>query len=251
MQFQDHFTAQAADYAQSRPRYPQSLYDHLLSLSGAQARVWEAACGSGQATVDLAARFARVDATEPSAAALAHAPPLPRVHYHCQTAERCGLASASVDLIVVAQALHWFDQTAFFAECRRVLRPGGVLAVWCYQDFEPPAQIASICTDFRARIERYWPPQRRLIDQGYARSQWPFVALDAPTLPMTADWNLAQLLGYLRSFSAVVRCAKATGSDPVSALAEQFAEQWGAPEQRLRIHWPLCLHLRRRIDNGE
>ncbi len=244
MAFQDHFSAQASAYAQHRPTYPPALFDHLQRLVGSQAQVWEAACGSGQATVDLARRFAQVHATEPSATALAHAPPLQGVQYECAAAEQCALPARSVDLIVVAQALHWFDQPAFFAQCERVLRPDGVLAAWCYQDFEPPAAIAAACGEFRSRIDSYWPAERRLIDRAYADSPWPFSELQAPIFPLTALWDLNQLLGYLSSFSAVVRCGKATGSDPVCALADEFRAQWGDPAQRRRIRWPLHVHLR-------
>ena len=204
------------------------------------------ACGSGQATADLARRFGRVHATEASAAALAHAPTLEGVSYRCETAEHCHLTDASVDLIVVAQALHWFDLPAFFAECARVLRRNGVLAAWCYQDFDPPEAIATVTAEFRKRIEPYWPPERRYIDEGYAHFDWPWEALAAPQFPMTANWNLAQLLGYLSSFSAVVRCGKATGSDPVRAFSERFRQQWGDPDRCRRIRWPLRLHLRQR-----
>jgi len=246
MIFQDHFSAQATSYALSRPHYPQPLFDYLQDLVGAQAVVWEAGCGSGQATADLATRFARVYATEPSAAALAHAPQIDRVSYANETAENTQLSDASVDLIVVAQALHWFDQPAFFAECERVLRPGGVLAVWSYQDFHPPAEIAAACCGFRDRIASYWPSQRTLVDQGYADTDWPFEAIDVPSFAMMVDWELGQLIGYLSSFSAVVRCAKQTGSDPVMAFVDQFAAQWGDAHASKRIRWPLKLHCRRR-----
>lgn len=248
MAFQDHFSAQAGAYAQHRPSYPSALYAHLQRLVGRQARVWEAACGSGQATVDLSRRFDQVYATEPSASALEHAPTLPGVRYECASAEDCALPAQSVDLIVVAQALHWFDQPAFFAQCERVLRPGGVLAVWCYQDFQPPPAIAAACAEFRGRIEPYWPAERRLIDIAYADSPWPFGALQAPLFPMTAQWKLSQLLGYLSSYSAVIRCGKATGNDPVRALADQFAAQWGEADRRRRIRWPLHVHLRSNRD---
>lgn len=246
MTFQDHFSAQAIGYALSRPHYPQPLFDYLQQLAGAQSVVWEVACGSGQATADLAARFERVHASEPSAAALAHAPQIDGVSYVCEAAERTHLADDSVDLIVVAQALHWFDQPVFFAECERVLRPGGVLAAWCYQDFDPPAAIAAAVHGFRARIARYWPEQRRLIDQAYAFTDWPFEPIEVPGFALTAEWELGQLIGYLSSFSAVVRCAKATGSEPVQAFVEQFARQWGDAHTARRIRWPLKLHCRRR-----
>ncbi|MCB1634228.1 MAG: class I SAM-dependent methyltransferase [Xanthomonadales bacterium] len=244
MAFADHFSSQATQYAAARPHYPAALFDHLLDCVGPTAVVWEAACGSGQATTDLAQRFAQIHATEPSASALALAPPLPNVDYRVATAEAGGLPPASVDLVVVAQALHWFDQAAFFAEVERVLRPGGVLAVWCYQDVCLPPDLAPLYRIFAEQIDPHWPPQRLLIDQGYSQTHWPFSPLPVAPLRLQASWSLARLLEYCRSYSAVVRCLQATGSDPVESLAAALTPVWGEGERP--IEWPLRIHLRRR-----
>jgi SAM-dependent methyltransferase len=246
MSFQDHFSTQAASYAAARPGYPAALFDHLLALVGSGARVWEAACGSGQATVDLAARFAHVHASEPSAAALAHAPLLDRVAYNCAPAEQCALGDASVDLVVVAQALHWFDETAFFNEVDRVLRPSGVLAVWCYQDVVLPPELVATHAPFAAAIAPWWPPQRQLIDDGYASVSWPFEPLPAPPFELQAAWELPRLLAYFRSYSAVARYQQACGGDPVDDLAQALAKVWTDPARPRTIRWPMPLFLRRK-----
>jgi SAM-dependent methyltransferase len=248
MSFQDHFSTQAASYAAARPGYPAALYDHLLGLVGPGARVWEAACGSGQATVDLATRFAQIHASEPSAAALAHAPALEGVTYDCAPAERCALPDASVELVVVAQALHWFDQAAFFNEVDRVLRPGGVLAVWCYQDVLLPADLGPACAPFTAAIDPWWPPQRRLVDEGYGSVAWPHHALPTPSFELQASWGLARLLTYFRSYSAVARYQQHCGEDPVAALSQALADLWPDPRQPRTLRWPMPLYLRRKQD---
>lgn len=246
MSFADHFSSQARHYAQARPHYPPALFDHLLELVGEQAVVWEVACGSGQATVDLALRFAQVLATEPSTSALALAPALPNVDYAQATAEASGLEPASVDLVVVAQAMHWFDQAAFFAEVERVLRPAGVLAVWCYQDVQIPAELAALYRPFTERIDSSWPAQRALIDNAYADTRWPFEPLPVPRFTLQADWPLPRLLAYFRSYSAVVRYQQAHQVDPVADLEAVLAPAWGEPAQPRRIEWPLKVFLRRR-----
>ena len=71
--FPDHFSAVAADYAGARPEYPDALFAWIASAAPARTQAWEAGCGSGQATRGLAAHFARVHATDPSAAQVAHA----------------------------------------------------------------------------------------------------------------------------------------------------------------------------------
>ena len=131
-QFSDHFGSVSSSYAKFRPSYPAALFDWLASIVPAHDVVWDCACGSGQASLDLAARFERVIATDASAAQVESAPPHPRVDYRVAAAEHSGLPDASVDCATVAQALHWFDIDAFFVEVRRVVKRGGVLATWTY-----------------------------------------------------------------------------------------------------------------------
>src|SRR6516162_2463674 len=130
--FKDHFSPLASVYAEFRPTYPDALLDHVAGLCAQRGGAWDCACGSGQATIALAERFDRVVATDASAKQVAGAPPHPRVSYRVAPAEESGLEAESMDLVAVAQAAHWFDLTRFYAEVQRVLRAGGVLAIWSY-----------------------------------------------------------------------------------------------------------------------
>src|SRR5262249_32870016 len=130
--FPDHFSKVAADYSIFRPRYPEELFEYLASLAPRRTLAWDCAAGSGQATLGLATRFDAVIATDASAAQLAAAPRHPRIDSRVARAERSDLRSGSVDLAVVAQALHWLMLEPFYDEAHRVLTAGGVLAVWCY-----------------------------------------------------------------------------------------------------------------------
>ncbi|KGM53823.1 hypothetical protein N800_03455 [Lysobacter daejeonensis GH1-9] len=271
--FKDHFSGIADAYAAARPEYPDALFDAIALHVPATARVWEPGCGSGQATRGLVARFAHVHATDPSARQLAqhwacaddgglgaatspghdvstHPGPLrssdPRVSLAVEPGERTDLAEASVQLIAVAQALHWFDRPKFFAECQRVLAPGGVLAAWGYPDFVAPEGMLDAVAAFRARIEPYWPPERAQIDARYAGYEWPFPALPTPTLWLESEWSLRHFLRYLSSMSASARCLAATGIDPVAHHAPALAESWGDTADLRTISWPLFLHLRQK-----
>jgi SAM-dependent methyltransferase len=249
MAFKDHFSGIADVYAAARPEYPDELFDLIATCAPPQARVWEPGCGSGQATRGLAARFAHVHATDPSAQQIAQhwaQSGATNVSVAVEPGERTTLARASVQLVAVAQALHWFDRESFFAECERVLVPGGVLAAWGYGDFVAPEGMVEVVEDFRALIGPYWPPERLLVDTQYAGFDWPFPALPAPSLWLEADWVLAHFLRYLSSLSAAARCRADTGVDPVARHAPTLAGAWGDADEMRTIRWPLFLHLRRK-----
>jgi hypothetical protein len=68
MPFLDRFSAQAQQYAQARPHYPATLFQFIMQASPGHHWAWDCATGNGQAEVALAERFARVSATDLSAA---------------------------------------------------------------------------------------------------------------------------------------------------------------------------------------
>ena len=130
--FKDLFSNQSADYSKFRPRYPSELFDWLGQQVSQKKAAWDCGTGNGQAAVELGLRFETVFATDPSEKQLQKAESHPRVIYSSGSAENSGLQAGSVDVITVAQAYHWFNHKAFFAEARRVGRPGAVVAVWTY-----------------------------------------------------------------------------------------------------------------------
>ncbi|HZX80814.1 MAG TPA: class I SAM-dependent methyltransferase [Lysobacter sp.] len=251
MSVNDHFSGVAQAYAAARPAYPRALFDAITAHVSPTAHVWEPGCGSGQATRDLAARFAHVHATDPSEQQLSEhwaREGADNVTLAVEPGERTWLFDASVDLVAVAQAMHWFDVPAFFAECDRVLRPGGVLAAWGYDDFDVSPGMEAAVAPFRARIEQDWPPEREFIKRHYADFYWPFERLDAPPLALEVDWPFERFAGYLSSFSATARHLARTGDDAVALHRDALREAWGDPALIRRIRWPLFLHLRRKPD---
>lgn len=242
----DHFTPVAGQYAAFRPTYPAALFDWLASLTPQHALAWDCGAGSGQASVPLAQRFDRVLATDLSAAQLAAAPQLPNIEYREAPAETSGLPEHCADLITVAQAMHWFDLPRFHAEVRRVLKPQGVIAVWGYNRLLLPDVAVQQAVDrfYEEKIGSYWPPERVHVENGYRDLPFPFTRIAAPHFALTQEWSREQLLGYLRSWSAVARFKAAQGHDPVDMLAEEIAQLW--PEGKMMlVEWPLFLHTGR------
>jgi SAM-dependent methyltransferase len=239
----DHFSGVAASYAEFRPTYPRELFELVASLAPRRGTVWECGAGSGQATIALAEFFDRVIATDISAEQIARAPAHPRIEWLVAPSEKAPIESGTIDLVAVAQALHWFDFEAFFAECRRVAAPGAVLAAWTYGSPSMQGEAGRALSDFMygdAGIGPYWPPERHHIHAEYQTIPFPFERVDTPRMELVHEWVPAQVIGYLRSMSATARYIKAHGRDPVDAFEERLSGVWPDGEAR-RISWPLII----------
>lgn len=243
MHFKDHFSAHAGLYREARPHYPDALFDWLAAQAPARGLAWDAGCGNGQASVALAARFGHVYATDPSAKQIAAAEPRANIDYRVEPAEACSLADASADLVTVAQALHWFDQTRFHAEVRRVLKPHGVFAAWTYADCSvDPAVDAAKNRLYVDLTGPYWPPERVHVEGGYRDLPFPYTPIAAPPFAMGAHWDLMQFLAYLRSWSATQRYLREQGEDPVALVEPELRWAWRDPARRREVRWRF--HLR-------
>lgn len=245
--FHDHFSGVANRYADFRPHYPSALFGYLATLAPANATVWDCACGNGQATHDLAARFAKVIATDASKEQIASATPNPKVEFRVAPAEQSGLPDGSVGLVAVAQALHWFNFEQFYTEVRRVLKPGGVMAAWAYGINEVEGlAVNQLVQDFYHNVVGpYWPPERMLVEEGYRTIPLPLQEIAAPAFKMVAHWTLEQLLGYFSTWSATNRYIKATGNNPLGPLSEKLQVVWGEANSPKRVTWPLSLRVGR------
>ena len=246
MTFKDHFSAHAAIYREARPDYPRALYEFLAKASPSTGRAWDAGCGNGQASVALAECFDEVIATDPSAEQIAHAVERTNISYRVEPAEHSSLDPASVDLVCVAQALHWFDLTRFHEEARRVLKPGGVVAFWTYADCRVDAGVDA--QKDRLYIDLtgpYWPPERALVESGYASLPFPFERIATPRFDMCMHWNLEHYLAYLRSWSGTQRYIRALEHDPVSLLEADLRAAWDDAECVREVRWDFHLHCGR------
>jgi SAM-dependent methyltransferase len=230
--FKDHFSGHATLYRDARPLPPADWFAWLAGQAPDHALAWDAGCGNGQASIGLAAHFDRVVATDPSVTQIAQASAHPSIDYCVEPAERSSLADGSASLICVSQALHWFDLDAFHAEVRRVARPGALLAVSAYGNCSVDRAVDAIEWALYAdTLGGDWPAERALVDGGYRELPFPFEPVRTPSFGMHAQWNLAQFLAYLRSWSATQRYARRTGVDPVQAVATDMARAWGEPDR--------------------
>jgi ubiquinone/menaquinone biosynthesis C-methylase UbiE len=241
--FKDHFSKQAADYAKFRPRYPSELFEYLGTVAPSRTLAWDCATGNGQAAVELAKVFDRVIATDASEKQIANAQPYARVEYRVAPAENSGLQSGMHDLIMVAQALHWFDLDRFYREACRVLKPDGVLAASAYNLLHIESAIDEVVNRYYFHVVGpFWPSERALIEK-FEELPFPFPEIEAPSIEMIARWNLEHLVGYLRSWSATQRFIAATQRDPLEEIADDLQNAWGDTKQTRRVIWPLTLRM--------
>lgn len=243
--FADHFSGQAADYAAYRPGYSDKLFQLLAGHCRLTRLAWDVGTGSGQAAGRLAAYFDEVRATDASAEQLCHVTPHPRITFAQGREDESGLSDQSADLICAAQAAHWFDAPRFHAEVARVLRPGGLLALWAYGLSQVDADVDRLTREFYAELDPWWPPERRHIDACYRSLAFPYPELPTPDLALQAELSAAQFLGYLGTWSALTRARQTGGPDPLARFARGLAAHWPLDDVR-PVRWPLFLRWGRR-----
>lgn len=242
--FRDHFSARSEHYARYRPHYPSTLFEFLASLTAKHSLAWDCATGSGQAAIALSAHFERVFATDASKAQIDAAIAHPGVTYRVAAAEASQLDAGSIDLITVGQALHWFDIERFSTEAERVLVSDGVLAAWCYELCRASDACDAVVDELYTEVVgKFWPPERHLIEAGYAGIAMPGRALESRDFHMSASWTVNDMLGYLRTWSACNRYRQVHGDDPVLKIEKALRAAWG--EGHRPVRWPLTLLVSR------
>ncbi|MBU1283326.1 MAG: class I SAM-dependent methyltransferase [Gammaproteobacteria bacterium] len=234
------FGARADAYASFRPHYPASLFAWLAAQCPERLRALDIACGNGQASRPLREHFKQVLACDASLEQLQAGADRPGLQLFVAEAQAQPLPSQSLDLIVVAQALHWFATPEFFSEVRRLLKPGGVFCAWCYSLMRIDEELDALIDDFYWNtLGGYWPAGRASVDAGYRDINNPFAPLIPPASAIEISWTLEQLLGYLRTWSAVQRYEQQNGADPLLQLQPKLRQVWGDAKQPRFVRWPL------------
>lgn len=238
------FAHGGADYARFRPHYPPELLAWLAALPAAHRLAVDVGCGSGQLTAALAGSFDLVVGLDPSPGQLAQARAGAGLRYACAKAEQLPLPAASADLVVAAQAAHWFDLPRFYAEVRRVAAKGARLALVSYGVLRLPPDLQPCFSHFYDHVIRpYWPPQRRLVDDGYRSLPFPFRELPAPAMRIVHPWRARDFTGYVTTWSAVCRLREAGQTRLLARFVEDISALWGDGQALRTVTWPLQLRV--------
>lgn len=247
--FNDQFSNHAALYAKARPMYPPELFSWLANLAEEKDLAWDCATGNGQAAMGLAAHFKTVIATDASQAQLDQAKPHPAIKFKQSMAEDCAaIRNASLDLITVATAAHWFDLDRFYTEVRRTLKPGGLLAIWSYAGNTVNPQVDEIVQDLlNNTLGSSWPIQTRANWQyKYTTLPFPYELITTPVFQCEATWSFDQMIDYINSWSGVRIYRTETGLDPVAAIYTDLRTAWGPAKTLHDCIWNLYLKVGRK-----
>jgi SAM-dependent methyltransferase len=242
MKHYDYFSDKSDIYAKSRPLYPNDLFYYLSSVSPRRELAWDCGCGNGQAAIGIAEYFENVEASDVSAEQIAQAKLRDNVHYFVSPAENTSLKDTSIDLITVAQALHWFDSDKYWIEVDRVLKPKGIFAAFGYSWFNINSGIDELIQMLILDvIYDYWAPQNRLLWNQYRDIKFPYEKINSPNFLLNFDWNLYELFGYIHSWSATRRCMEKEGEEFFRKAFERINVVWGDPIEIKHVKMDFCL----------
>lgn len=242
MSYIKHFGEQSKDYLQFRPTYPQELYDYLFSLTKSFDLAVDCATGNGQAALQLANRFKKVIAIDINQEQLAIAPRKENIEYKCTPVEKTDIPADSVDLITVAQALHWFHLEDFYNEVKRIGKKDCVIAAWTYSLGHISTPIDAIVSKLYSDLGHgYWPKERKYIDEAYRTIPFPFKKFTPPPFTVEKNFNFAEFIGYLNTWSAIKEYKKKNNQNPIDLIYADLQTAWGNHESVRMMRWPLHL----------
>jgi len=245
MERKDYFSQQSSAYATFRPTYPDALYRFIFRHLKQKVCAWDCATGNGQVARYLARHFQSVYATDISQQQINHASQTPNIVYSVSPAEKTVFDDRKFDLITVAQALHWFDVSAFYQEVVRTGKPGGLIAAWGYALLTVNPVVDELLLQFyHLKAGPFWDSARRLVENHYRDISFPFPAIDCPEFYIRANWTLDQFSGYVTSWSATQKYIHTHGADPVGEFRDSLRSVW-KPGQVREVTFPVFMKLGR------
>jgi hypothetical protein len=237
----DNFSTQSDQYAKYRPSYPKEIFEYIAELVPARQNAWDCGTGNGQAASYVAGYFENVFASDISAEQLKNAVRKPNIHYSVQAAERTGFPDNYFDLVLIAQAIHWFDFKKFYAEVKRTGVNGGIIMVLGYGLASVSPAVDKIIHRFYFDIVGpYWDKERKYVDENYQTIPFPFEEIKTPLFRNTYQWPLEHFAGYLNTWSAVKHFIKDKAFNPVDIIFEELKAAWEGQNDR-DVNFPALM----------
>jgi ubiquinone/menaquinone biosynthesis C-methylase UbiE len=241
----DNFSARSANYAKYRPTYPDTFFEYLKTLQTNFDNCWDCGTGNGQVAVKLAAQFKNVYATDISQSQLDNAKKLPNIFYSLEAAEKTNFPNNFFDLVIVAQAVHWFNFNRFYAEVTRTAKNNALIVIIGYGLLNINQPVDAIINNFYKNIiGSYWDKERKYIDENYLTIPFPFRQIKTPAFQNQYSWTFEQLLGYISTWSAVQHYIKSKNQNPIDLMYTDLKQAWGQAETH-KVNFPLLLRVGR------
>lgn len=239
----DNFSTNSDKYLKYRPFYPSDFFDYLNSLIQHKENAWDCGTGNGQIAFQLTKTFNKVYATDISQSQIDNALKKENIKYSVQPAENSSFENAFFDLIIVGQAIHWFDFPKFYKEVKRTARKDGIFCAIGYGKVTINKQVDNIVSNFYTRvIGKYWDEERKYIDAHYNTIPFPFQEITTPYFVNKYHWQLDYFLGYLNTWSAVKHFIQQNNYNPIDYLKIELAKHWN-DEQILEVNFPTLLRI--------
>ena len=237
----DNFSTRSREYSRYRPGYPTEVYDFIKYHLAASDSAWDCGTGNGQVAVELSKLFRKVEATDISANQLKNAPKKDNINYTIQPAEKTNFSPGQFDLIISAQAVHWFNFDEFYTEVKRCLKPDGIIVLLGYGLFYSNAETNKVITELYDNIiGSYWDDERKYLDENYQTIPFPFKDIATPEFIQHYTWGIEHLLGYLRTWSAVKHFENKNGKDPVSLIESDLRSAFGKSN---KVSFPILFKM--------
>jgi ubiquinone/menaquinone biosynthesis C-methylase UbiE len=236
-----HFDALADCYDRFRIGYSDDLYDAIFDYGlRPGASVLDVGTGTGLVAAALVARGCSVTGLDASEAMLGRARErVPGARFVSGSATDLPFASASFDAATSAQAFHWFDQARALAELERVVRPGGILAVW-WKGLMRGDALNLLRQQVAADLGL--APTKDLMAGGFdAFDESALIDRRLRVLPWLVEMRVEDALGYERSRA---RARDAYG-DRIEAYFARLAERLGPPNAEMTLSYLQMLYLGR------
>ncbi|TGN29394.1 class I SAM-dependent methyltransferase [Empedobacter tilapiae] len=239
----DNFSTQSDKYAKYRPSYPKELFDYLNIIVSNKDNAWDCGTGNGQIASILSKTYNNIYATDISQSQIDNAQKTDNILYSVQAAEKTNFNENFFNLIVVAQAIHWFNFDQFYAEVIRTAKKDALLAVIGYGRLRISKEIDHLISNFYINIlGKYWDKERKYIDEDYKTIPFPFDEIESPKFENIQQWSLDHLIGYLNTWSAVKHFIKQNNYNPIEQLQTEIEKVWGNDTTKA-IHFPILIRI--------
>ncbi|MBD0350421.1 MAG: class I SAM-dependent methyltransferase [Flavisolibacter sp.] len=236
------FSVQASEYAQYRPVYPTGLFEFIAGLCSEHEMAWDSGTGNGQAARYLADYFQKVYATDISLSQIEQAFRHPKVEYKVEAAEECSLPPNSVDAVTAATAVHWFDEVRYYHQVNRVLKPGGILAIWSYADCEITPEVDEVVKHYHQIIRQYWDERINKNLEHYVSQPFPYPLIEAPDFFIEKDYTLEDFMQYLFTWSSTQTYIKKHNKNPLDLIRTDLRNAWKGADERKAV-WKLFMKV--------